>query len=115
MHEIAAFLSANPPFDTLAEDELEAVAAATEIEFIAAGTTILEQDVDAPEHAWVVRRGTVELRDGARVVDLLGEGEMFGHAALLSEWPTALAVQAHEDTPCYRVPAPGRRPGPAGP
>jgi len=51
MHEIADFLSANPPFDTLAEDELAAVAAATEIEFIAAGTTILEQDVDAPEHA----------------------------------------------------------------
>ena len=41
MHEIADFLSANPPFDTLAEDELAAVAAATEIEFIAAGTTIL--------------------------------------------------------------------------
>src|SRR5439155_9916457 len=110
MHEIAAFLSANPPFDTLAADELEAVAAATEIEFIAAGTTILEQDVETPGQAWVVRRGTVELRDGARVVDLLGEGEMFGHAALLSEWPTALAVRAHEDTLCYRIPATVLRP-----
>jgi CBS domain-containing protein len=110
MHEIAEFLSAHPPFDTLAEDELADVAAATEIEFIAAGTTILEQDVAAPEHAWVVRRGTVELRDGARVVDLLGEGEMFGHAALLSEWPTALAVRAHEDTLCYRIPASVLRP-----
>jgi CBS domain-containing protein len=110
MHEIAAFLSAHPPFDTLAEDELEAVARATEIEFIATGTTILEQDVDAPEHAWVVRRGTVELRDGAVVVDLLGEGEMFGHTALLSEWPTALAVRAHEDTLCYRIPAAVLRP-----
>jgi CBS domain-containing protein len=110
MHEIAEFLSANPPFDTLAEDELAAVAAATEIEFIAAGTTILEQDVEAPEHAWVVRRGTVELRDGNRVVDLLGEGEMFGHAALLSEWPTALGVRAHEDTLCYRIPEAVLRP-----
>ncbi len=110
MHEIAEFLRIHPPFDTLSEDELASVAAATEIEFIAAGTTILEQDVEAPDHAWVVRRGTVELLDGPHVVDLLGEGEMFGHAALLSEWPTALAVRAHEDTLCYRLPAEVLRP-----
>ena len=29
---------------------------------------------------------------------MLGEGEMFGHASLLSEWPTALAVRAAEDS-----------------
>jgi CBS domain-containing protein len=110
MHEIAEFLRIHPPFDTLADDELDAVAAASEIEFTAAGTTILEQAVQAPGHAWVVRRGTVELLDADRVVDLLGEGEMFGHAALLSEWPTALAVRAHEDTLCYRIPAEVIRP-----
>jgi CBS domain-containing protein len=110
MHEIAEFLSVHPPFDTLSDDELAAVAAASEIEFAAAGTTILEQDVATPEHAWVVRRGSVELLDRQRVVDLLGEGEMFGHAALLSEWPTALAVRAHEDTLCYRIPADVIRP-----
>ena len=105
MHEIAEFLGAHPPFDTLSDDELATVAAASEIEFAAAGTIILEQNVATPEHAWVVRRGSVELVDGQRVVDLLGEGEMFGHAALLSEWPTALAVRAYEDTLCYRIPA----------
>jgi CBS domain-containing protein len=110
MHEIAEFLGAHPPFDTLSDDELATVAASSEIEFAAAGTIILEQAVATPEHAWVVRRGSVELLDGQRVVDLLGEGEMFGHAALLSEWPTALAVRAHEDTLCYRIPADVIRP-----
>ena len=35
---------------------------------------------------------------------------MFGHAALLSEWPTALGVRAHEDTLCYRIPETVLRP-----
>src|SRR5207302_955675 len=61
-------------------------------------------------YAWVVRRGSVELLDGARVVDLLGEGEMFGHAAILSEWPTALAVRASEDSLLYRIPELAIRP-----
>jgi len=110
MHEIAEFLCLHPPFDTLDQDELAAVAAACEIEFAEAGSVILEQAVAAPGYAWVVRRGSVELLDGARVVDLLGEGEMFGHAAILSEWPTALAVRASEDSLLYRIPELAIRP-----
>jgi CBS domain-containing protein len=105
MHEIAEFLRDNPPFDTLGEEQLDEVAAACEIEFAEAGTMVLEQAVTTPGVAWVVRRGAVELLDGDRVVDMLSEGEMFGHASLLSEWPTALAVRAAEDSLLYRLPA----------
>ena len=110
MHEIAEFLRDHPPFDTLSEEELDEVAAACEIEFAEAGTMVLEQAVTAPGVAWVVRRGAVELLDGDRVVDMLSEGEMFGHASLLSEWPTALAVRAAEDSLLYRLPAEAIRP-----
>jgi CBS domain-containing protein len=110
MHEIAEFLQLHPPFDTLDPDELAAVAAACEIEYAEAGTVVLEQAVETPGHAWVVRRGAVELMDGRRIVDLLGEGEMFGHAALLSEWPTALAARTAEDSLFYRIPAGALRP-----
>jgi CBS domain-containing protein len=110
MHEIAEFLGDHPPFDTLAEEELARVAAACEIEFAEAGTVVLEQAVVAPGFAWVVRRGAVELLDGDRVVDQLGEGEMFGHVALLSEWPTPLAVRASEDSLFYRIPEQAIRP-----
>src|SRR4029079_15356516 len=97
--------------DTLSGEELDEVAAACEIEYVEAGTMVLEQAVNNPGVAWGVRRGAVELLDGDRVVDMLSEGEMFGHASLLSEWPTALAVRAAEDSLLYRLPAAGRRPG----
>src|SRR5436305_10641081 len=41
---------------------------------------------------------------------MLGEGEMFGHAALLSEWPTVLAARTAEDSLLYRIPAEALRP-----
>ena len=110
MHEIAEFLARHPPFDTLDEDQLAEVAAVVEIEYAEAGSTVLEQAVDAPSYAWVIRRGAVELLDGTRIVDMLGEGEMFGHAALLSEWPTALAARTAEDSLLYRIPAAVLRP-----
>src|SRR5436305_1747861 len=110
MHEIAEFLARHPPFDTLDDDQLAEVAAVVEIEYAQAGTTVLEQAVEAPSFAWVIRRGAVELLDGARIVDMLGEGEMFGHAALLSEWPTVLAARTAEDSLLYRIPAQALRP-----
>jgi CBS domain-containing protein len=110
MHEIAEFLREHPPFDTLEPDQLAEVAAACEIEFAEAGTIVLAQAVEAPGYAWVVRRGAVELMDGQRIVDMLGEGEMFGHASLLSEWPTALAARTAEDSLMYRIPAGVLRP-----
>jgi CBS domain-containing protein len=110
MHEIAEFLARHPPFDTLDDDQLAEVAAVVEIEYAEAGSTVLEQAVAAPSFAWVIRRGAVELLDGPRIVDMLGEGEMFGHAALLSEWPTALAARTAEDSLLYRIPAGVLRP-----
>ena len=104
MHEIAEFLHKVPPFDTLAEDELAAVVSAAEIEFHAANTTIHHQGAGPPDHVWVVRRGAVELIDEGRVLDLLGEGEMFGHASVLAGRPTGFQMRAHEDTLCYRIP-----------
>ncbi len=110
MHEIAEFLARHPPFDTLDEEYLGQVASVVEIEYDEAGTTVLEQAVETPGFAWVIRRGAVELLDGSRIVDMLGEGEMFGHAALLSEWPTALAARTSEDSLLYRIPAEVLRP-----
>jgi CBS domain-containing protein len=53
----------------------------------------------------VIRRGSVELLDHGRAVDLLGEGEMFGHPSVLSGEPTRYEVRAKEDTLCYSLAA----------
>ncbi len=46
---------------------------------------------------------------GDRVLDMLGVGELFGHASMLSGLPPGFAARAHEDTLCYRVPEPVAR------
>jgi CBS domain-containing protein len=110
MHDIAEFLSHHPPFDTLDAEMLARVAASAEIEFHAARTSILERADATAEFAYVVRRGSVELLIDGRVLDLLGEGEMFGFASLLEEAPLGYVARAGEDTLVYRFPDHAIRP-----
>jgi CBS domain-containing protein len=110
MHDIAEFLGGHPPFDTLDEETLQRVAASAEIEFHAAGTAILESAEETSRFAYVVRRGSVELLIEGRLLDLLGEGEMFGFASLLEEAPLGFVARAAEDTLVYRIPADAIRP-----
>ena len=110
MHDIADFLRRHPPFDSLEPGELEWVSAGVEIEFHAAGTAILESAEETSRFAYVVRRGSVELLIDGRLLDLLGEGEMFGFASLLEEAPLGFVARAAEDTLVYRIPADSIRP-----
>jgi CBS domain-containing protein len=105
MHDIAEFLAGHDPFTGLARAELERLAKRTEIEFFAGGTTIVPQGERPQGRVRVVRRGAVELVDHGRVVDLLGEGEMFGHPSALSGEPTRYEVRAREDTLVYSLAA----------
>jgi CBS domain-containing protein len=105
MHDIVEFLRQYPPFDDLDEETLEELVPDVEVEYFAAGTTIFRQGDEPMEHVWVVRRGSVELVDRGRVLDVLGEGELFGHPSMLSGLPTGFEVRASEDTLCYRLPA----------
>ena len=110
MDEIAAFLRAHPPFDALPDDELERLAACAEVHGFAAGETIFAQGAGPQTSAWVVHTGGVELVDHGRVLDLLGPGELFGHASMLAELPTGFAARAHGETGCYRLPGEVTRP-----
>ncbi|MBV9416407.1 MAG: CBS domain-containing protein, partial [Solirubrobacterales bacterium] len=103
--EVSSFLREHPPFDALDASELDRVVAATEVEFHRAGSMIFDQGVERVEHLRVVRTGAVEIVFGGRVLDLLGEGECFGHASMLSGLPTGFEARAAEDTMCYRIPA----------
>ncbi len=103
--EITRFLQEHPPFDALDDRELDRVAAAAEVEFHRAGATIFSQGAEPVEHLRVVRAGAVEIVFDGRVLDLLGEGQMFGHASMLSGLPTGFEARAGEDTVCYRIPA----------
>jgi CBS domain-containing protein len=105
MEEIAGFLGSHPPFDAIGADELARVAAVTELETFSAGERIFSQGTGPVEYLRVVRTGSVEIRNDGQVLDLLGPGELFGHASMLSGLPTGFEARAAEDTTCYRIPA----------
>jgi CBS domain-containing protein len=105
MHDIAEFIRQLPPFEDLDQGRLESLAQAVEIEYFPAGTTIFHQGEGPVAHVRIIRSGTVELLDGGRVLDLLGEGELFGHPSMLSGLPAGFEARVGEDLLCYRVPA----------
>ena len=110
MRDIADFLRSHPPFDGLDEETLANVAASAQIEFHAAGTAILQSADATAEFAYVLRSGSVELLIDGRLLDLLGEGEVFGFASLLEQAPLGFVARAAEDTLLYRIPADVMRP-----
>jgi CBS domain-containing protein len=105
MHDIAEFLRHHPPFDELDDETLASVAAATEIEFHASGTPIVDSADVTSEFVYVVQRGSVELEAGDRLMDVIGEGEMFGYLSVLHHGPLGFTACTAEDTLVYRIPA----------
>jgi CBS domain-containing protein len=107
---VAGFLGSHPPFDGLEPDELARVAAVTGTEVSAQGKAIFSQGAGPVASVWVVRTGSVEIIHDGRILDLLGPGELFGHASMISGLPTGFEARAGEDTVCYRIPAGVMRP-----
>ncbi len=101
--EVTRFLRGYPPFDALDVATVERFASAAEVEFHRAGTTIIAEGAEPVAHLRVVRTGGVELVHDGRILDLLGEGELFGQASMLSGLPAGFQARAAEDTLCYRV------------
>ena len=103
MHDVAEFLSSHEPFSSTDAAELEDLAQRVEVEYHPAGEVIIRQG-DAPQdRIRVVRRGSAELVDRGRVLDVLGEGEMFGHPSMLSGLPSGFEIRAPEDMLCYAI------------
>jgi len=101
--DVTAFLGRHPPFEGLDPERLASIARAVLIEFFPAGETILDQGGDQAQHLYVIRSGAVEIVEDGRLVDLAGEGEVFGQLSLISGAKPAATVRAHEDTLCYLI------------
>jgi CBS domain-containing protein len=108
--ETARFLALRAPFDALAVDELGEVVAGTEIEFYASGAVILSEDGGPVTFLRVIHSGAVDIIHNDQLLDLLGPGDTFGHAAMMSGLPPGFEARAAEDTLCYRITAAVARP-----
>ena len=98
------------PFDALAPEELGELAAHTELEFYVAGAAILTEDGGPVTFLRVIHSGAVDIIHDGRLLDMLGTGDAFGHAAMLSGLPPGFEARAAEDTLCYRIPVTVARP-----
>jgi CBS domain-containing protein len=101
--EAAGFLRAHPPFDTLDPGQVDQVAASAALESYPAGDTVFAQGADPVRYLRMVRDGAIEIVTDDQVLDVLGPGEVFGHASMLSGLPTGFAARAAEDSTCYRI------------
>jgi CBS domain-containing protein len=100
-----SFLAEHPPFDELNDKDLDRVVSAVEIEHFAPGAVILQQAGAPATNLFVVRKGEVEILDGGRVIDEVGEGDVFGMWSLLGKVAPSATVRAAQDTLCYLIPA----------
>ena len=105
MDDVAGFLRDHAPFGDLDPATVDRLAARVAVEHFSAGTTIFEQGERSQDAVRLIRRGTVELVDHGRVLDLLGEGELFGHPSMVSGLPTGFEARAHDDALCYAIAA----------
>jgi CBS domain-containing protein len=105
MHDIAEFLRTHDPFSGLDEEALERLVERVDVEAFEAGATVFKQGERSQGRVLVVRRGAIELVDGSRVLDVLGEGELFGHPSMLSGLPFGFEARAQEDSRCYSMAA----------
>ncbi|HEY1510804.1 MAG TPA: CBS domain-containing protein, partial [Solirubrobacteraceae bacterium] len=110
LSEIARFLALRPPFEALAPEELGEVVADTELEFYAADAVILSEDGGPVTFLRVIHSGAVDIVHEGKLLDILGPGDTFGHAAMLSGLPPGFEARAAEDTLCYRIGAAVARP-----
>jgi CBS domain-containing protein len=105
MPDIAEFLRTHDPFSGLDEETLGRLAEQVKVEEFEAGATIFKQGEQSQGRVLVVRRGAIELVDGSRVLDVLGEGELIGHPSMLSGLPSGFEARAQEDSRCYSMAA----------
>jgi CBS domain-containing protein len=86
------------------------VVAQAAIEFYPTGAVILSEDGGPVTFLRVIHSGGVDISHDGRLLDLLGPGDAFGHAAMLSGLPPGFEARAAEDTLCYRIPVAVARP-----
>ena len=98
--ETLEFLRAVLPTDGLDEAQLTAAAATAHAERFAPGETILHQGGDPSSWLYVMRSGHVEVRVDGQLIDLPGEGEIFGELSLIAGTAPTATIRANDAVEC---------------
>lgn len=101
--EVATFLARHPPFDAVERDRLDELAGRVKTERFPTGTVILQQSGEPSRFLYLIRHGSAEILDDGHLVDLIGEGEVFGAWSLLGGFGPTATVRAREDATCLLI------------
>jgi CBS domain-containing protein len=98
------------PFDTLEQDELEKSIKLMEIAYFPRGRIIIKAGGDPADHLFIIHSGSVKISVPAGpeeefLVDIRGEGDMFGAVSLLQSRKALFTVTAQEDLLTFLLPA----------
>src|SRR4051812_37951570 len=107
---VAGFLKDVPPFVLLPEDERREMTHHVSLEFFPRDTVILKAGGEPSESLYVIYKGAVRLTlandAGDNVLlDVRGEGDLFGVLSLIGGDTARFDVTAMEDTLAYSIPA----------
>jgi CBS domain-containing protein len=111
IEEIIRFLKRIPPFHLLDENELKWLAERVSLEYYPRGYKILTQDGPPSNALRVIKRGIVKVymtsdNSGDIVIDLRGEGELFGIISTITGDRSRATIRAEEDVICYAIEKP---------
>ena len=102
------FLENTPPFAYLGPGELTNVANRITTEFFPRDTIIIKQDGPPTDSLKVIKSGSVKVfieseQQTEGILDIKGEGEIFGFISMITQEPQKITVVALEDTHCYSL------------
>jgi len=106
LEDVINFLKSVPPFQSLEERDIQAVARNLSLEFYPKDMVIMQQDAPPSEALRIIKKGNVKLtlssEDGGElVIDYRGEGDTFGFLSMVGKDRVRSNVVAVEDTLCY--------------
>ncbi len=107
---ILDFIQKVSPFDTLDDEERSRVVARMEIAYYPRGEVLIRRGDNPPEYLYIIQVGSarITISDGSDeevLVDVRGEGDVFGSLNILESKAALLDVTADEDMIVYLLPA----------
>lgn len=103
-----ADVSRHAPFDRMPAEHLDTLLGLARVRYVHAQASLFDEGAPAFEHFFVVKKGCIALRRAqgteTQLVDLSGDGDLFGVRALLSGAAYSAGAVAEEDSLVYEIP-----------
>lgn len=107
VEEIKRFISSIPPFNMLAEKDLEFLASSMKVSYHPRRSFVFTSELKRPlDRVFIILKGSIRLVDPKtdEVVELLTPGDVFGVTSFLMRAPPFLNAEALEDVILYEIP-----------